>query len=132
MTNLTPQQETRIEQVLNERYHKLIEEVRDELENAGQQQYVELLGRVPADIGDESVADALADFNAALVDRQIHEIRDIEATRKRLKEGAFGSCIDCDEEIVFERLMAYPTAKRCVRCQQQRERTFVGEGRHTL
>jgi RNA polymerase-binding protein DksA len=132
MTNFTPQQETRIGQVLNERYRTLIEEVRDELENAGQQQYVELLGRVPADIGDESVADALADFNAALVDRQVHEIRDIEAARKRLKEGDFGRCIVCDEEIAFERLMAHPTAKRCVRCQQQREKTFAGEGRHTL
>ena len=132
MKNFTPQQLTRIEQVLNERYSKLIEEVRDELENAGQQQYVELLGRVPADIGDASVADALADFNAAVVDRQIHEIRDIQAARLRLKDGSFGICADCGEEVAFERLMAYPTAKRCVRCQQQREKTFAGEGRHSL
>lgn len=132
MANLTQKQTAQLDQALSDRYQKLIEEVRDELENAGQQQYVELIGRVPADIGDESVADALADFNAAMVDRQIHEIRDIEAARKRLKGGSYGACMDCGDDIAFERLMAYPTAKRCVRCQQQREKTYASEGRPSM
>ncbi|MEW5944179.1 MAG: TraR/DksA family transcriptional regulator [Pseudomonadota bacterium] len=132
MANLTQKQTAQLDQALGDRYQKLIEEVRDELENAGQQQYAELIGRVPADVGDESVADALADFNAAMVDRQIHEIRDIEAARKRLKGGSYGVCTDCGDDIAFERLMAYPTAKRCFRCQQQREKTYAGEGRPSM
>lgn len=132
MANFTPQQQTQLEKALNDRYQSLLEEVRDELENAGQQQYVEIIGRVPTDIGDESVGDALADFNAAVVDRQIHEIRDIEAAAKRLKDGSFGTCIDCGDEIAFERLMAYPTAKRCIRCQQQHEKTYASQSTPSL
>ena len=108
-----------------------LEEVRDALEKSENQQYVELIDRVPADIGDQSVADALADLSLALIDRHIQELRDIEAARW-IKDGGFGNCIDCGEEIAVERLLAYPTAKRCLLCQQKRERTYVHEGTPTL
>jgi DnaK suppressor protein len=121
-----------IERRLDRRYATLLEEVRDALEKSENQQYVELIDRVPADIGDQSVGDALADLSLALIDRHIRELRDIEATRERVKTGGFGNCADCGEEIAFERLCAYPTAKRCVRCQGQRERTFTHEGTPTL
>jgi RNA polymerase-binding protein DksA len=117
---------------LEKRYESLLEEVRDELERSENQQYVELLGRTPADSGDESVADALADLNLGLIDRHIRELRDIEAARARIGDGSFGSCIDCAAEIGFERLVAYPTAKRCLACQRQRERTHAHEGTPTL
>ena len=37
--------------------------------------------------------------------------------------GRYGVCIDCGTAIDFKRLEAYPTAKRCIACQQRRERT---------
>jgi DnaK suppressor protein len=117
---------------LDQRYASLLEEVRDALEKSENQQYVELIDRVPADIGDQSVGDALADLSLALIDRHIQEIRDIEAARARIKDGRFGICAGCGEEIGFERLAAYPTAKRCLVCQQQRERTYAHEGTPTL
>jgi len=117
---------------LDQRYATLLEEVRDALEKSENQQYVELIDRVPADIGDQSVGDALADLSLALIDRHIQEIRDIDATRARIKDGRFGICAGCGDEIGFERLLAYPTAKRCLACQQQRERTYAHEGTPTL
>ena len=117
---------------LDRRYASLLEEVRDALEKSENQQYIELIDRVPADIGDQSVGDALADLSLALIDRHIQEIRDIEAARARIKDGRFGTCEDCGEAIGFERLRAYPTARRCIRCQQQRERTYAHEGTPTL
>lgn len=117
---------------LDGRYRSLLEEVRDELEQSENQQYVELIGRVPADIGDQSVGDALADLNLAIIDRHIRELRDIEAAKARIKEGSFGICIGCGEDIRYERLLAYPTAKRCVVCQQQRERVYAHDGTPTL
>ena len=121
-----------LEGVLQKRYDALLEEVRDELEQSENQQYVELLGRAPGDTGDESVADALADLSLGVIDRHIRELRDIAATRGRLREGRFGICIDCGDEIPFERLKVYATAKRCVRCQGQHERTHAHEGTPTL
>lgn len=131
MAKLMREQKAQIEQQLKARYTRLLEEVRDELEASGEQHYIDLAGRVP-DSGDESVANMLTDFDAAIVDRQIHELRDIEAARQRLKEGCFGSCIECGDDIAFERLLAYPTAKRCYPCQDQHEKTFAGEGTPTL
>jgi DnaK suppressor protein len=117
---------------IDRRYASLLEEVRDALDKSENQQYVELIDRVPADIGDQSVADALADLSLALIDRHVQEIRDIDAARARIREGGFGVCADCGLEIAFERLLAYPTATRCVACQEQREKTYLHGGTPTL
>jgi DnaK suppressor protein len=114
--------------LLDARHVALLEEVRGELERSENLQYIELLDRVPADIGDQSTADALADLNLAIVDRHVRELRDIEAARARIADRTYGVCVDCSDDIALERLRAWPTAKRCHVCQQQRERTFSHEG----
>jgi RNA polymerase-binding protein DksA len=113
---------------LEERHTALLEEVRAALDSSENLQYIELLDRAPADIGDQSVADALADFNLAIVDRHVRELRDIEAARARVADRTYGVCVDCGDDIALARLRAWPTAKRCHACQQQRERTFSHEG----
>jgi len=122
----------KLEAALVRRHGELLEEVRDALEKSENQQYVELIDHAPADIGDQSIGDTLADLSLALIDRHIHEIREIEAARERMKAGKFGTCDDCGEQISVERLLAYPTAQRCVVCQQQHERTYAHEGMPTL
>jgi len=117
---------------LDRQYGLLLEEVRDALEKSENQQYVELIDRAPADSADKATGDALADLNLAIIDRHVREIRDIEATRARIKDGSFGTCIDCRAEIGFERLLAYPTAKRCFACQRQHEKTYAHEANPTL
>ncbi|MCL5059738.1 MAG: TraR/DksA family transcriptional regulator, partial [Candidatus Thermoplasmatota archaeon] len=84
------------------------------------------------DSGDESLANALADFNLAILDRHIDGMRDIEAALQRVRNGEYGVCIDCGEDVAFPRLMAYPTAKRCIVCQEQREKHYAQEGHPTL
>jgi DnaK suppressor protein len=113
---------------LQERHAALLEEVRAALESSENLQYIELVDRAPADVGDQSVADALADLNLAIVDRHVRELRDIEAARGRVGDRTYGMCIDCGDDIPEPRLRAWPTAKRCHPCQQQRERTFSHEG----
>ncbi|MDE2209049.1 MAG: TraR/DksA family transcriptional regulator [Betaproteobacteria bacterium] len=117
---------------LDRRRDALLEEVRDALEHSENQQYIELIGRVPPDIGDQSVGDALADLNLAIIDRHVQELRDIDAAKLRINAGTYGVCIDCGEHIDVERLRAYPTAKRCRPCQQQREKTYAHEGTPSL
>ncbi|SDA14361.1 transcriptional regulator, TraR/DksA family [Nitrosospira sp. Nsp18] len=131
MAKLTDDQLAQLKAALQQRYLELREEIRAELEHSGNQHYADLAGSV-ADPGDASVADMLVDLNANLVDRQVNEIREVEATLKRLAELNFGDCIECGGEIGFERLMAYPTAQRCVRCQELREKTYSHENKPTL
>ena len=131
MAKLTDDQLAQLKAALQQRYLELREEIRSELEHSGNQHYADLAGAAP-DPGDASVADMLVDLNANLVDRQVNEIREVEAALKRLAELNFGDCIECGDEIGFERLMAYPTAQRCVRCQELREKTYSHENKPTL
>lgn len=49
------------------------------------------------------------------------EVREIVAAIKRIDDGSFGYCIDCNMQMPKERLEARPQAARCCRCQQQIE-----------
>ena len=127
MSALTPSQLDQLVAKLNADYHALRREVREELENSGNQHRIDLLNQEPGDSGDESLATALADFNLTLLDRHIDEMRDIEAALQRVKNGEYGVCVDCGDDVGFTRLMAYPTAKRCIVCQEQREKHYAQE-----
>ncbi|MBN8772017.1 MAG: TraR/DksA C4-type zinc finger protein, partial [Thiobacillus sp.] len=129
MSVLSPTQLDQLARKLKEDYQALVREVREELENSGNQHRIDLLNREPGDSGDESLANALADFNLALLDRHIDGMRDIEAALQRIRNGEYGVCIDCGDAVTFPRLMAYPTAKRCIVCQEQREKLYAQEGR---
>ena len=129
---LTKIQCSKLERKLDQQYKSMLEEVRDALEKSENQQYVELIDRAPADSGDQATGDALADLNLAIIDRHVQELRDIKASRARIADGSFGTCTDCGGDIGFERLLAYPTAKRCFSCQQQHEKTYAHEGNPKL
>jgi RNA polymerase-binding protein DksA len=128
MPALSPSQLDQLTEKLNDNYQVLLREVREELENSGNQHRIDLLNQEPGDTGDESLANALADFNLTILDRHIDAMRDIEAALQRIRNGEFGVCIDCGEDVTFPRLMAYPTAKRCIICQEQREKRYAQEG----
>jgi RNA polymerase-binding transcription factor DksA len=111
---------------LDERERALRQEIRAELLKSEEQHYRDLAGRVK-DVGEESVADLLVDLQLASVDRHIQELRDIEAAQTRMMTGSYGTCVDCGVAVAFERLQAYPTAKRCRPCQAQHERLYAGQ-----
>lgn len=129
---LSAEQQKQLELALKTRYQQLINEVRAELGQEGAQHFADFAESGGSDEGDASVADALVDIAAARADRQVGEMREIEAARARIKQGVYGECCDCAEEIRFERLLAYPTAKRCIKCQQVHEKTHAGEGKPSL
>ncbi|MBS4098410.1 MAG: TraR/DksA family transcriptional regulator [Sulfuricella sp.] len=131
MTTLTPKQIQELEGQLKTRQTQLLAEIRNELAQSGDQHYIDLSGRV-TDLGDESVADMLADLEAAHLDRQINDLRDIETALARIKAGEFGQCAECGDEVAFNRLQAYPTATRCIFCQEKHEKEYAGEGQHSL
>ncbi len=117
---------------LAERRRTLLDDVRETLENTENQEYVEIIGRAPTDSGDASVSDELADLNLTMLDRHVAELRDIEGAEARMRDGTYGDCEDCGGEIGFERLLAQPTAIRCVLCQDQYEKTHATQSTPTL
>ncbi len=128
---LTDRQLNEFQQLLKERYQALREEIRAELLRSEDEQYLELAGQVH-DMEEAAMADLLVDLNLADIDRHIQEIRDIDAALIRIAEGTYGICIDCEQPIGIERLRSYPTAKRCIRCQEAYEKTHLGTGSPNL
>ena len=51
------------------------------------------------------------------VDRESTLLRHVKAALRRVHDGSFGTCIDCESPISPKRLAAVPWAKRCIQCQ---------------
>ncbi|HHM04213.1 MAG TPA: TraR/DksA family transcriptional regulator [Gammaproteobacteria bacterium] len=120
MASLSDAQLNTLRNSLKQRYAKLRKDIAEELARSEQEHYADLAGRVH-DIGEESVADLLSDLNIAELDREINEVRDVEAALQRINMGSYGLCEMCGEPIGFERLQSQPAARRCVACQKKWE-----------
>jgi RNA polymerase-binding protein DksA len=55
-------------------------------------------------------------------ERDVEELREVEAARSRLAAGVFGLCTECGVEIELQRLQARPACARCMDCQVRHER----------
>lgn len=125
MSDLTPNDIRRFEIRLRDRRDGLREILRAELVATRRDEYIELAGQVH-DIGDESMAELLIGVNLAGRGRELEEMQDIEAALLRIQQGTFGTCTDCRSDVTRERIEVYPTAKRCLLCQQRYEQTRNG------
>jgi len=106
-------------------------ELRDELEQFGNEKYLDLAGSVH-DTGDEAAATELIDMQHALIQRHLFELREIEVARGRLAAGTIDECEDCGEPIGYKRLMANPVAVRCIGCQGRFESNRPHEARSSM
>lgn len=131
MKHLKHSEIAHLDRVLEERQRALRAEIRELLLQSDEQHHRELAGMV-SDVGDESVANLVADLDAAFIDRHVHELREVEAARARLAAGTYAICADCGGGVEYERLEAQPTATRCERCALRHERTHAHEGTPTL
>lgn len=130
MTSPTQRQIDRLKQAMQERHASLQTDIREVLARSGEYPFGELAD-VP-DVGDQSVIELLQDLDNAAVHRAIEEMRDIESALRRMNEGHYGQCLDCGLAIDHKRLQAFPTAKRCLPCQEQYEKTHAHVATPTL
>jgi DnaK suppressor protein len=81
----------------------------------------------------ETSADALDQIQHAVerelalgtLARESVGLRDTRAAIRRIDDGVFGACIDCEEDISMKRLAAVPWAARCIPCQERWDREKV-------
>ncbi|HEX8739881.1 MAG TPA: TraR/DksA C4-type zinc finger protein [Casimicrobiaceae bacterium] len=129
MNGLTEQQLADLAKRLGERKSRLVDEIRQVLARSSEPREADLVGAV-GDAGDQSVAALLRDVAEAEVVRDIEEVSDIVAAQERIAAAQYGACADCSGEIGYDRLDAYPSAKRCLACQRRHEQTRA-RARHT-
>ena len=121
---LTQEQAKELRGAVEQRRAALLAELRKDVNRARETQYGELAGPAP-DSGDESVADLIADLDLAEVERDVGELRQLDAARSRMDEGSYGECMQCGRDIQYERLRANPSALRCIDCQTLFEKTHA-------
>lgn len=131
MSNLTKQQIDGLRDKMKEELVRVINKTRDEICPDVKANYIDIIDSVP-DSGDEAVADTLIDTDNAIIGQHLQRARDVDAALERIQAGLYGACIECGGEIGFERLTAYPTAKRCIECQSRHEKTYASKPAPTL
>ena len=117
---LSASQITQLKAALDERERVLRGEVRRAIHEKFGRDMPEL-----ESMGDDSarsVADLLEDIDTGMIIRDVNELQAIETARTSIKAGSYGSCVLCHRPVGFKRLIALPTAERCLSCQERHER----------
>jgi RNA polymerase-binding protein DksA len=109
----------------------LREEIRQALLKSDSEHYLQIADSV-RDLEDESFADLIVDVGLAEIDRDLDELRAIDAALLRVADGSYGVCEVCERPIDPKRLEIAPHASRCIDCQTLFERTHFQKTGHTL
>ena len=64
---------------------------------------------------------ASSEVESAIVESDEKLREKIDLALKRIDEGTYGKCLQCDAEISEERLEAKPAVSLCTACQQKKE-----------
>ncbi len=131
MTKITKQQIDVLQKIMELELESLVDETQQEMDPQLKASINEIDGGA-ADVDDEAVADTIVDVDNAIIGMHLQKARDLNAALDRIQTDTYGICIDCGDDISFERLTAYPTAKRCIICQSRREKTRANRPASTI
>ena len=103
-------------QKARDRLLKLKKEIDDFLEASKSDREIVILDQTS--VGRLSRMDSIQQqkMAEAVTRKRKAELVKIEMTFRRIEEGNYGYCVECDEPIPDGRLKIDPTAERCVRC----------------
>lgn len=89
-------------------------------------------GRIADQDSAQDIADRAASsytkeflFSQSNNDRQLLQM--VESALQRIREGSFGECINCGNEINPKRLEAVPWTRFCIACQEKKEKGELEE-----
>ncbi len=102
-------------------YQRLLESKAEEVrQSMSAQKAAQVVARldVPSDEGDLSQQhhEEWIFLNRNTIDIKL--LREIEDALRRLEQGTYGTCMECEEPISVKRLNAVPWARYCVTCQE--------------
>lgn len=91
-------------------------------------------GRIADQDSAQDIADRAASsytkeflFSQSNNDRQLLQM--VETALQRIREGSFGECVSCGNEINAKRLEAVPWTRYCIECQEKLEKGQLEEAR---
>src|SRR5271156_5669666 len=77
------------------------------------------------DLADKAANSYTKEFLFGQTDTDRSTLQLIEAALTRMKNGAYGLCASCENEIQVKRLEAVPWTKHCLACQEKQEKGIL-------
>ena len=77
------------------------------------------------DIADRAASSANKEFLFAQSRAERHMLNQVESALNHIREGSFGVCTICGDDISVRRMEAVPWAVHCVKCQEKIERGLI-------
>ena len=109
----------------SERFRQILVEKREVLVANAQSTLHEDMTLDANDLPDEmdlASSEYLQSFTFRLRGREKVFLDKIEKALRKIEEGTFGTCEECQEEISIKRLEARPETTLCIRCKEDQER----------
>lgn len=108
------------EKTLEDRKEQIIKNINDSANEID-----ELRQNSAVDEFDVASISADSDLGYSLGAKQKTELKEIEASLSKIKNGTYGVCEMCEENISLARLKAKPNVKLCITCQELSEKNMI-------
>ncbi|GIZ50124.1 TraR/DksA family transcriptional regulator [Noviherbaspirillum aridicola] len=107
--------------MLQARRREVIDDLRRRLHAEGESEQLALVNHLE-DAGDWAEASSENLNDLALLQHEVHTLRQLDEALQRVGSGQFGLCRECGDAIPDGRLEVQPEAATCIDCQQALER----------
>ncbi|HEY6349755.1 MAG TPA: TraR/DksA C4-type zinc finger protein [Candidatus Angelobacter sp.] len=81
------------------------------------------------DIADRAASSYTKEFLFSQSNNERQLLQMVETALQRIREGVFGECVNCGNEINAKRLEAVPWTRFCIACQEKLEQGQLEEAR---
>jgi DnaK suppressor protein len=81
------------------------------------------------DIADRAASSYTKEFLFSQSNNERQLLQMVETALQRIREGVFGECVNCGNEINSKRLEAVPWTRYCIACQEKLEQGQLEEAR---
>jgi RNA polymerase-binding protein DksA len=123
-SGLTKTEQTKYRKMLIEKRKILAEDIKrmqeDTLGRSRRDQSGDL-SNMPIHMADISSDNFELELTLGLIENEEKQIREIDLAIKRLEDGTFGICENCEDKIKKARLKAIPNAHLCIKCKKMEE-----------
>ena len=81
------------------------------------------------DIADRAASSYTKEFLFSQSNNERQLLQMVVTALQRIREGTFGECVNCGNEINAKRLEAVPWTRYCIECQEKMEQGLLEEAR---
>lgn len=79
------------------------------------------------DVADRAANSYTKEFLFSVSNNERQTLNLVETALLRIREGTFGECVHCGDEINSKRLEAVPWTRYCIACQEKKEQGLLEE-----